>query len=227
MNNLINKFPFSAASSFLLTPSGYAFPLGVIVDANFYPKCQNNPPFHVGEIKRNATNKNVTFVVMDSTGESVFNIVVSYSSQATTNYIYGVGTQNGMYCGSCLCNPSITSWFSSLPELTVLSPDSLIFSSSTVFPIPVEPKRKSHIIYNGIQVNKITWGSNITDGSIDDPHKDKDTDTDTVQTKCISELVINGIPVRGKSVYITPSRNSVVRILNKGAGIEVGKVTDL
>lgn len=221
MNRVINKFPFTESSTFLLDSNGYKAPLGFIIDANFYPRCDNNQPFHISSITGSRGSSVVKLNVSDSAGKEVFSIIINYKQVSSTNYVYGHGSQSGTYCGSCVCDAALVTWLSTTPNILTISDDSLVFSATAISPIPSDSINRGELKFNGEPVTKIVFGEGIPIGNNQDSASTKNT------LKPINKFIVNGVSIEGDNIYITPAANSIVRILNRNDSLIVGRVTDL
>jgi hypothetical protein len=80
----------------------------------------------------------------------------------------------------------------------------------------------ANVKYNGKVVTDIAWGSNLLDGKIETVVVPVADDEPAV----IKSVTVNGITLTGSDLYITPTRQSAVRVIPT-AGLTIGKVSDL
>lgn len=215
----INKFPFTEQSTLQLTTLEYTLPIGIFTDANFYPVCQNNAPFNIAEFIK--LPDRVVATVVDNTGSSVFTISIPLVAD-NSMYCVGVGIQNGNYCGSCLCSKEAIAFFTSIPSIRDIPSGSLVFSASAVRPIIGNSTGVCYIKYDGKVVEYISWGDNLTGGTIETTTIELDGEKD----KPINTIIVNNIPLTGANLFITPVKQGVIRVINS-AGIAIGRLTDL
>lgn len=214
----LNKFPFTESSTMILDDRGYRFPLGVMVDAMFYPKCQNNPPYNVSAISKTSTDVELT--VSDNTGSSVFVITVPLNSDYSCDYVAGVGRQGDYYCGGCIFSSELKDWITALTNVPLISTNSLIFTSSAVCPQGGVVDTLGSIKYNGSPVSGIDWGVNIAHSSSSASMESLDGSETPGD---ISSIIINDVELTGDAVYITPKKNSMIRVSCRG-DITIGRV---
>lgn len=215
----INKFPFTEKSTLRLTSLNYTLPLNVFIDANFYPTCQNNAPFHINELSK--IPEAVIARVADSTNSYVFDIILPLKADVS-NHCIGTGVQGGRYCGSCLCSKEAYDFFDSIPSITSIDSDSLVFSASAVRPISVEMIQTGTPKYEGKIVKNCVWGDNLAGGTV----VTTVIELEEEKEQPIHTVVVNNIPLQGENLFITPVKQGVIRVVN-ASDITIGRLTDL
>lgn len=223
MQKELNKHPFIERSTLLLTHQGYTLPIGIFLDANLYPKCDNNPPFYISDIIKEG--QGVNMFVRDNRREVVIVISISNIDDTQCDYILGHGFNNTAYCGSVLLSKQAKDFFAAIPTIRDIPSDSLVFTASAIRPRGTgngQRTQSGQLLYDGKPVKEIKWGDNLTGGVLTPGVVDV---SDNQQTP-ISEITVNGVTLKGEHIFITPTRNSVVRIINDNA-ITVGRLTDL
>lgn len=218
----LNKYPFSEISSMELNDAGYKFPLGLLLDINLHPACENNPPYNISSIER--IDSTVLLTIIDVYGEYVCDVCVDTSNNNSCDYILGVCKQHNAYCGSCVVNKALAPWFDSVPDILTIPSSSLVLAASVVHPNNSQQKKQGSLVMGGAEVTGIVWGDNMTEtGGVATNAGDEDQEKSGNSVKTI---IVNGIPISGDNVYITPSKNSIVRVVND-RGISIGRVDDL
>ena len=219
----VNKYPFTESSSLLITNLGYTLPMGTLLDANLYPHAENKPPFYISSIKRR--NNISTLTVNDSSGSIICEIKVPLDN-GTSDYACGYGVQGNTYCGGCLLGKGAINTLRSLPDIDDIPSNSLMFSAGTIHPVPNDMQNnRGRLLYNGIEVTKVSWGSNLEDGTIkNSPVKD------VVSSKPINTISVNGVELTGESVFITtlrePGITSVFRVISSD-DILIGRLAEV
>lgn len=222
MNTEINKYPFSEKSTLELNNLKYKLPLGLLLDASFTPACNNNPPFYVSDILKELNESKL--IVKDNSGAEVFTIVIPHD-QNECNYILGYGKQtDGSYCGSCVGALEFLDWLKAIPNITNIPVYSLVFSASVIFARGEESVTQSigDVTYEGASIDSIEWGENLIDGEI----KTNVIQLADDETPVISTIIINRETVTGEHIYITPKKDSAIRVVSSNE-ITIGKVLDL
>ena len=216
----LNKYPFTETSHLVLTDLNYTLPLGLILDANFYPRCLNSPPFYVSDIIKEQNNS--IMYVSSSSDDNIFTVVFDRSVNEG-DFIFGHGIQNGTYCGSCTCSKDMLTWLESVPDLRNIAADSLIFSAAAVRPSgDVASPGSGELMYNNTTIDSLKWGNNLDGGTIEvTTIKTSDTSPDPVKS-----INVNGVSISGSNVYITPGKQSAIRVVNSGE-ITVGRLSEL
>lgn len=217
----LNKYPFTESSTLVLTSQKYTMPLGLFLDANFYPRCANNPPYYVSDISK--TSNNAVLTVRDNSGDTVFSIMLSLDRSGITGYCAGYGVQEGVYCGACLCTKAATDFFNDIPEMRDIGRDSLVFGAAAVRPISAgENNKTGSLMFEGKRVSTISWGEHLTGGTVDT----NIIDIDTEKPSAINSIYINGVELTGEDLFITPVAGGVIRVAN-ATEILIGRLTDI
>lgn len=221
MTREVNKYPFSELSTLRLTDLKYEFPMGLLIDASFTPACANDAPFYVSDIIKEEDSAKLA--VKNSAGLLVFIITIPMTP-CVGDYIYGYGVQlDGGYCGACLGTKQLMQWLKSIPSITDIHPNSLIFSASAVSPLGDNNNASTaNVRYDGKAVTNIAWGDNLLGGKIETVVVPVADDEPAV----IKSVTVNGVVLTGSDLYITPTRNSAVRVIPT-TGLTIGKVSDL
>ena len=220
MRKELNKFPFTEAATLLLTEQGYTMPIGMFIDANIYPMCQNNPPFYVHEFTESGGCSHIK--VCDAQGIEAFVIYVPHA-QGDADYAVGYCRTATQFCGSCLLSKQCVDFLRAIPRITNINPTSLPFSASAIRPIPdTVPDVDDTIKFNGEPINEVVWGENLTGGTVESDV----VSTPDMRPTPVKAIVVNGVEITGECVYITPSRNSSIRVINDN-GVTIGKISEL
>lgn len=222
----INNYPFTGNSSLRINDTGYTLPPDLLLDACIYPRCDNNPPFHIARMDK------WVWSISDNSGATAFTVVFPETrDRHLQDYYIGYCYDGVGSCGTVLGTDKLYSWLKAVPLSQAVPSDSFVFSAGAVRPVGQHLKKRALFVNKrGLQLPalSVSWGDNISvsasgvatiDETLEYPDSGKDTP--------ITTLVVNGVYVSGgRSVNIVPTPGSKVRVLARSE-IQIGKVTEV